>query len=58
MQKCGQLHASIAVALIAQFGVGEEECATVILSRAPMVSNASFCIGYPLSVQDYEPKKG
>src|SRR5580704_13807938 len=47
MQKCGQLHASIAVALIAQSGVGEVECPALMLSSATMKSNAILCIGAP-----------
>ena len=46
MQKCGQLHASIAVALIAQC-VGDDECPTLTQSRAMARINALLCIGAP-----------
>src|SRR5438874_13342572 len=57
MQKCGQLHASIAVALIAQSAGAV--CPIEMLSKATTVSNASLRIsGTSLSRQDYLPKKG
>src|SRR5207302_5973112 len=55
MQKCGQLHASMAVALIAQSAAGAAEWPALTLSRAIIVSNAIRCIGAPLTAGQYAP---
>src|ERR1700726_4877100 len=44
MQKCGQLHASIAVALMAQSAAGEAVWPADTPSRAITISNGTLCI--------------
>src|SRR5271157_3530121 len=57
MQKCGQLHASIAVALIAQSAVAGEEWPTLMESRAMTASNAVLCITEPPVAGQYAPRQ-
>ena len=55
MQKCGQLHASIAVALIAQSAGEGEECPALTASKPTTRPNANRCIDAPPDGRNYAP---
>src|SRR5579864_2072337 len=57
MQKCGQLQASMAVALMAQSELGGDEWPALTVSRARTASNAILCMEHPWG-REYRPWRG